>query len=272
MHEDFSLGDDPRGGVGTRDGRCPSCLRRLRQATPPPTALRAPTRPAPDRLPIALLGLPAPPPGGRLPTAVAAVPRLRHHGREGLAAAFQQTSPRPRPWPTRRLRRIEIWSIVGRAHGRRLSSSAGQVSEESFYLSSEANARLLRPRLPPHLVTLLKTRDGCHRARGPATAGPRQWLWPPATPEAARSSTSSPAVLAVSLTVTPPHSRLGQSPAVPNGDCGPAGRRPDGPVSNRRQHTGRCPQLFVSALHRAHAVQLLFAAELGGSEWRTRSK
>ena len=60
--------------------RAPSCLRRLRQATASTTALRAPTRPAPGRLAIALLGLPAPPPGGRLPTAVAAVPRLRRRG------------------------------------------------------------------------------------------------------------------------------------------------------------------------------------------------
>lgn len=195
MPEDFSLRDDPRGGGGGRDGWCPSCLRRLRQATPPTTALRAPTRPAPGRLPIALLRLPAPPPGGRLPTAVAAVPRLRHQGREGLAAAFQQTLPRPRPRPpTWRLRRMGIWSIVGRAHRRRLSSSAGQVSEESFTLSSEANARLLRPRLPPYLVTLLK---GFINSLPPSVD--------PATS------------------------------ALPTAGCGPAGRRPDGPVSNRRQ-------------------------------------
>ena len=174
MPEDFSLGDDPRGGVGGRDGWCPSCLRRLRQATPPTTALRAPTRPAPGRLPIALLRLPAPPPGGRLPTAVAAVPRLRRERREGLAAAFQQTLPRPRPRrPTWRLPRMGIWSIVGRAHGRRLSSSAGQVSEESFTLSSEANARLRRPRHPPHLVTLPKTGRRLKRRLSQGPAGRR---------------------------------------------------------------------------------------------------
>ena len=179
MPEIFSLGDDPRGSVDERDGGCPSWLRRLRQAAPPPTALRAPTRPAPGRLPIALLRLPAPPPGGRLPTPVAAVPRLRHQRREGLAAAFQQTLPRPRPRPpTWRLRRMGISSIVGRAHRRRLSSSAGQVSEESFTLSSEANARLLRP--ASRLTASLYSRDSSIRYRPAWTShigDPDRRLW-----------------------------------------------------------------------------------------------
>jgi hypothetical protein len=57
--------------------------------------------------------------------------------------------------------------------------SAGQVSEESFYLSSEANARLRRPRYPPHLVTLLKS----------GRRLPRRWY---ATTADARSRWSSP--------------------------------------------------------------------------------
>jgi hypothetical protein len=161
--------------VGGRDGSCPSRLRRLRQATAPTATLRAPTHPASGRLAIALLGLPATPAGGRLLTAVAAISGLGPEGGEGLAAAFQQTSPRPRPrQPTRCLRRTGIWSMVGRAHRRRCSSAAGQVSEESFTLSSEANARLLRPRLPPHLVTLLKTGRRLPRRWCATTPGARR--------------------------------------------------------------------------------------------------
>lgn len=108
-----------------------------------------------------------------------------------------------------------------------LASAAGQVSEESFSLSSEANARLPRTRLPPHRVTLLKNGNGSY-------GGGRRRC------RRTRSSTPSPSVLAVSLTGHPP-SGLGQSPPVPAGSSGPGASRPDGPVSNRRQHSPIAP-------------------------------
>jgi hypothetical protein len=154
---------------------------RLREATTPPSALRAPTRTAPVRLAIALLGLPAPPAGGRLPTAVAAIPRLRRDRRKRLLAAFQQTPPRPRPRrPTRRLPRTKIWLIVGRAHGRGLSSPAGQVPEESFdpLLRGERTPTAAAPpALSPSLYP--RSRAGCHGDRRAATAGFRVWVWTP---------------------------------------------------------------------------------------------
>lgn len=234
MPEDFSLGDDPRGGVEGRDGWFPARLRRLRQALAPTTALRAPTRPALGRLAIALLGLPAPPPGGRLSAAVAAVPGLGGAGREGLAAAFQQTLPRSRPRrPPRRLPWTGIWPIVGRAHGRGLPPQRVKSRRRACTLSSEANARLRRTRLPPHRVTLLKNGNGCHGCRAPHPRRGQQTQQPPATQTHALLDAIAGGPRRVAD--RHPHSRLGQSPAVPAASPGPGASRPNGPVSNRRQ-------------------------------------
>ena len=180
MGDPVWLGDGPRGASQGRVRRTRGAARGL--AFPPPTTLGTTTDATTGRIAIAPLRFP-PPPLGRLPAARrAAIPRLRPHRRKPLLAILQQTPSRTRPAPPISiLRWTRISSIVGWAHGRVTSSTAGQVSEERANSSSEAPFNVRR-RCPPQALTLpnLAREDlasmvhaaDVTRRRGPATYRP----------------------------------------------------------------------------------------------------
>ncbi len=136
--------------AGSRQGERAAPVTRARPlALAVPATLRAARRSAPCRLAIPLLRFPPAPARGRRAARLTAIPRLRPHRGEPPLAPLQETPPRARPIrPTTALPCTRICSIVRRAHGRGCVSQAGQVSEGSFPLSSEAS--YLNRRRPPY--------------------------------------------------------------------------------------------------------------------------